>query len=660
MKKYLLLMAAGIFGILTANAYTVTPNSDGSVTIDGGGYETITQVDGHGDQHTVVSGVSGAGLNNSFTAEQQALIKAAKKIIITGYINNMLAFQDLATQNSIEEVDMSGAVFEQNLNNVENVTYYQYDPESKTYNQVTKTYMKNVMSFKYFPSLTKATLPTQYLESICPATFDSNAALTTTFTIPSSVRYIATLAVDNTPIASIDIPANVEYINKSGFQNAAISALIAVNVNGYTSAAVDAFDRMTTVGQTDASYGNYASLTFPSNLDEGFFKNMNHPLSQATSLDKGAFQSWLRDHLNSTGINDDSQKNGWKQFINSGSTPPIPVPEGEKVVLRTFSDNIARLVPLGFRAYVVSGLKEQNEVVDGETKTNYIVKLTQIFAIPAYTGVILYGEIDERATSFSLSEIPSWNPGGSSYVEPYNRFSGDNEFDKSPKNYLVPTVTSTKIYPTYKDASMWDAIKDAWDSHHGEGVTQSWDFYKSVWPLSGDMKRYHQTGEKVKDRNFILANYKETKTGSKDNTHDDFVGFFRVISGVTCGKPVVVNQETGETRQNGQAYLSLPSTLFKSAKGGEALVVKPTEPTDMVFRSDVWNDPVNTGNWGQRGNIGVLESKFAGEVEETSGISSISSDVEEESGVYYTLQGVKVALPQKGVYIKNGKKVIIK
>lgn len=32
----------------------------------------------------------------------------------------------------------------------------------------------------------------------------------------------------------------------------------------------------------------------------------------------------------------------------------------------------------------------------------------------------------------------------------------------------------------------------------------------------------------------------------------------------------------------------------------------------------------------------------------------------EEEADFYTLQGVKVANPSKGIYIKNGKKVIIK
>ena len=92
MKKCLLILVAGVFGILTANAYTVTDNGDGSVTIDGGGYETITQVDTHGVQHTIVSGATGAGLPNQFTDAQINMMSNASKLIFTGYIVNIFFF----------------------------------------------------------------------------------------------------------------------------------------------------------------------------------------------------------------------------------------------------------------------------------------------------------------------------------------------------------------------------------------------------------------------------------------------------------------------------------------------------------------------------------------------------------------------------------------
>lgn len=45
--------------------------------------------------------------------------------------------------------------------------------------------------------------------------------------------------------------------------------------------------------------------------------------------------------------------------------------------------------------------------------------------------------------------------------------------------------------------------------------------------------------------------------------------------------------------------------------------------------------------------------------EETTGICNVSESSEEE-GVCYNLQGVRVMNPQKGIYIKNGKKIVVK
>lgn len=45
---------------------------------------------------------------------------------------------------------------------------------------------------------------------------------------------------------------------------------------------------------------------------------------------------------------------------------------------------------------------------------------------------------------------------------------------------------------------------------------------------------------------------------------------------------------------------------------------------------------------------------------ETTGISELKNNVSNTDAAYYTLQGVKVAKPVKGIYIHQGKKVIIK
>lgn len=46
--------------------------------------------------------------------------------------------------------------------------------------------------------------------------------------------------------------------------------------------------------------------------------------------------------------------------------------------------------------------------------------------------------------------------------------------------------------------------------------------------------------------------------------------------------------------------------------------------------------------------------------EETTGISNAAVETTEDDGTYYNLQGVRVLNPQKGIYIKDGKKIVIK
>ncbi len=44
---------------------------------------------------------------------------------------------------------------------------------------------------------------------------------------------------------------------------------------------------------------------------------------------------------------------------------------------------------------------------------------------------------------------------------------------------------------------------------------------------------------------------------------------------------------------------------------------------------------------------------------ETTGISTAEVSTAKEDNAWYTLQGVRVAAPTKGIYVKNGKKVVI-
>ena len=75
-----------------------------------------------------------------------------------------------------------------------------------------------------------------------------------------------------------------------------------------------------------------------------------------------------------------------------------------------------------------------------------------------------------------------------------------------------------------------------------------------------------------------------------------------------------------------------------------------------------WDE--NTLSWGSRDKALVNPSavlKYFGELEnDVDGVVKVVIPARSENDAYYTLQGVRVTNPTKGVYIQNGKKVIIK
>lgn len=582
-KKNLFLIALLCAYSTLASAYTVTDKGNGVVEIDGGQWIENTVTDDYGDTHTAVSGVEGAGLPGQFTNAEQNLINSATKLIIKGYINSMNAFS--AGTQLATSVDMSGAHFKQDLSSVETVTYNKYDPETKETTQVTKTYMKNEMKFKDFKHLTEAVL-SPYVESICGTTFQDNNALTTTFIIPESVKYIASTCVANTPIKYIVIPEGVEFIQNGAFQNADIQNLIDVTVNGYTAAEPGAFARDVTVGQTVAGKQIYASLHFPADA-VGYFTNQKHVLTQAASLNLGAFQQWLSAH-----IDNENKTNGWQEFINSSPGDGEPVPD-HKIVLRTYSDDVPHYVLPNYRAYVVNG-------VTGSPTTGFTMELTETFAIPANTGVIIYGEATNGSFSLPiLTDNPDTNEDDWQFT-PYDRRT-ETIHGVNMKNYLVPDVEEVELRPYIVNSN-----------------------------------------NEVTDRNFIMSKYSSTDLSKTYSIANEYIGFFRVKAGKSGTK---------------KAYLSLPATMFTNPEGAEVKVVKTG-----TFRSDEWNRDYNDyGDWGMRPtDTSILPAALVKSFGEPFSSAIMNVEAENEGGDIYTLQGVKVSAPQKGIYIRNGKKYLVK
>ena len=279
------------------------------------------------------------------------------------------------------------------------------------------------------------------------------------------------------------------------------------------------------------------------------------------------------------------------------SSPGNGDPIDKPVVLRTFSDNVAHYVPLCYRAYIVNGVTKNS---DG----SYTLKLQEIFGIPANTGVIIYGEADSGSFALPILSGASWQ------TNPYDRTVRSTVVDNKTinlQNYLVANCTlasGKKIGP---------------------------------FELGSDGT--------VAERNFVMGPYSKTDMGKDASTAitNDYVAFFRAKK-MTPGK--------------NKAHLKLPNSIFSNPKGVELLTINPSE-----FREDEWpRDFAEYGDWGEKPRTLPVFAKSFGEPfedeYEATGISNVKSENTDDA--IYNLQGVKVANPVKGVYVKAGKKVIIK
>lgn len=145
-------------------------------------------------------------------------------------------------------------------------------------------------------------------------------------------------------------------------------------------------------------------------------------------------------------------------------------------------------------------------------------------------------------------------------------------------------------------------------------------------------------------RYFGLSNYYRTKyhksLGAAD-TQTDYLGFFRLTSNGKSGAnraylSIPANAEVGNRVGATYGYLDFNGQLLENQYHEQYEGESPAKFANMAM---VFDDLIE-GN-------------------ETTGIKELETDVMNDNK-YYNLQGVEVAYPVKGIYIHNGKKVIVK
>ena len=269
--------------------------------------------------------------------------------------------------------------------------------------------------------------------------------------------------------------------------------------------------------------------------------------------------------------------------------------------IRTYSSNVA-MAPVNDNVKVYEAYSYGKPENAGDPLSNGTVYLRQLKYIPANMGVVLVGEVPEGESfsdgnklNFSLKEAPEeMLVEGDDYTAVWTK--ADDYVNDEWNNYLKPTVTAID--------KLGNADTDA------------------------DGKILH--------RFFGLGNFYSTKYYKENHTGEDYIGFFRLT-------------QNGKSGAN-KAYLSIPANATVDngvgAKFGYIDI-------NGQFLGNETDDPNNQ-------SLAKMAIVFDDEDDggSTTTVTEVKPNSTDGNASFYTLQGVKVSRPVKGVYIHNGKKFI--
>lgn len=239
------------------------------------------------------------------------------------------------------------------------------------------------------------------------------------------------------------------------------------------------------------------------------------------------------------------------------------------------------------------------------------VHLRRLNYIPANVGVVLigvapagiYNENDQLA--FSLLE-------------------------RTEDSEIAPTDSCT----LWKNADTYIQNGDKWNNY----------LVPTVQAVNNLGNAYVDKSGNIAYRYFGLSNYYRTKyhQSLKDaDTQNDYLGFFRLTSNGKSGAnkaylSIPANAEVGNGVGATYGYIDFNGQLLENKFHDQYEAETPAKFANMAM---IFDDLIE-GN-------------------ETTGIKELETEVL-NNNKYYNLQGIEVAYPVKGIYIHNGKKVIVK
>ena len=307
---------------------------------------------------------------------------------------------------------------------------------------------------------------------------------------------------------------------------------------------------------------------------------------------------------------DNAGNRTFRYTITGASKIYIPVTAHMGKLLRTYTSAVD-VVPVDANVliYAAQSYTRNNENNTGSGDETGTVQLYRLKFIPANQGVVLYSPNSPlgNGTQTKLEVVPA-------YSATVLRYS-NNAFD-----YVKGWADSQEK-------------ENIWVNEH---TSEKWNNY--LMPVLADTKVtqfYYDENNDWTGRIFSFTRYSKTFTGKKNNVQEDddtnaeiskrdYFSFFRF---------------SGTAKAN-YSYLMLPRTVMQG--NGQILNQNQDNDTKLFAKSMVWFEGIDA----------PMDN-------ETTGISELKNNSNTDAD-YYTLQGVKVAKPVKGIYIHQGKKVIVK
>lgn len=298
---------------------------------------------------------------------------------------------------------------------------------------------------------------------------------------------------------------------------------------------------------------------------------------------------------------DEDGKDISRYTISGTKVIKIPFTYCVEKFIRTYSNNVA-MAPVDDNVKVYEAYRYEKTENAKDPQSQGTVYLRQLKYIPANMGVVLVGKQPAEGTfsdgdklDFFLREAPAdMLEEGDNYKAVWTK--ADDYVNDEWNNYLQPTVTAND--------NLGNADTDA------------------------DGKILH--------RFFGLANFHSTKYYKENQTGDDYIGFFRLTP-------------NGRSDAN-KAYLSIPAN--KTVDGGVGATFGFIDFNGQFLGNET-DDP-------KKPSLAKMAIVFDDEDDggSTTTVTEVKPNSTDGDASFYTLQGVKVSRPVKGVYIHNGKKFI--